>query len=191
MTAGAGSRWRVWHIDGLGAAGCAVLSGLAFLIVVQPVLRTRADQAAMRSELTEQVGQLAHLEDVDRTLGQDLERVTEQLAMSYLRLQPQQYLNAQMARIVELASASGIVIDQTRSGAAEAGERYQTVPVYLAGRGSYSNCAAFLHQLHETLPDTGVVAFELSGNPSDPGAPPAFEFDLIWYAAATSAAAKE
>ena len=62
------------------------------------------------------------------------------------------------------------------------------MPIVLSGQGSYSDSAAFLHRLHQSLPDTGVVAFELSGQPGR-GKKTQFRFNLVWYAAPTLAEA--
>ncbi len=188
MTARSTSRWQCWHVDALGAGICAVLTGIAVLMVVMPVVRKQSDQAALRADVNQQRQLAARFDESQRLLRKELDFVREELASSQLRLQPTQYLNTRMALIVELASGSSIVIDETRSGTVKAGPRYQTVPIHLSGTGSYSDSASFLHQLHLTLPDTGVVGFELSGKPDNPETPATFRFDLIWYAAPARAA---
>ena len=183
MTAPNASKWKCWHIDAVGAGICAVLSGIAVLVVVIPVVRKQSDQAALRADVAQQRQLAARFDESERVLRRELEAVQEELASSQLRLQPTMYLNTRMAFIVEVAAASGIVIDETRSGTVKVGSRYQTVPIHLSGTGSYSDSASFLHQLHLTLPDTGVVGLELSGKPGQPETPATFRFDLIWYAA--------
>ena len=85
-----------------------------------------------------------------------------------------------MAQIVDVAAAQNLVIDESWSREAESGEQFQTIPINVSGTGSYSDCAAFLHEVHDRLHDVRVTTFELSGNPSSPGQ---FQFDLVWYAA--------
>ncbi len=188
MTALNASKWKVWHIDAAGAGICAVLTGIAVLVVVMPVVRKQTDHAALRADVAQQRQLAAQFDESERLLRRELEAVQEELASSQLHLQPTMYLNTRMALIVEVASATGIVIDETRSGTVKVGPRYQTVPIHLSGTGSYSDSASFLHQLHLTLPDTGVVGLELSGKPDKPDTPATFRFDLIWYAAPARAA---
>jgi len=188
VTAPNASKWKVWHIDAVGAGTFAVLTGIAVLVVVMPVVRKQTDHAALRADVAQQRQLAAQFDESERLLRRELEAVQEELASSQLHLQPTMYLNTRMALIVEVASATGIVIDETRSGTVKVGPRYQTVPIHLSGTGSYSDSASFLHQLHLTLPDTGVVGLELSGKPDKPDTPATFRFDLIWYAAPARAA---
>lgn len=188
MTAKTTPTRRYWHIDAVGAAICAALTVLGFLLVVQPALQARMDQTSLRSEVEELQRQILELDGAKQLLGEELSRLEKQLAADRLKLQRTDYLNTRMALIIESASNSGIVIDKTRSGAAREAPLFQTVPIFLSGTGTYPGCAVFLRELHERLPDTGVVSFELTGDPGRPGAPARFRFSLVWYAAPALAA---
>ena len=171
----------------IGGAVIATITVLAFFVVIAPWLRMQTEHVAMGRELTEQ---LRLTEELDRTragLEGELERIRLQLAESEMQLQPSRHLNARIAHIIEHAAADEVDIHETRPGTVRDHERYQTVPILLKGRGSYSSCAAFLHRLHESLPDTGVMEFELAGNPADRLAAATFRFNLIWYAEPASA----
>ncbi len=171
----------------VGAAVIAAISVAAFLVVVQPALRMRIERTAMARERDEQ-GRLAEELDQTRTrLQGELEHLDQQLAASEIQLQSSRYLNARIAHIIEHAARGNVDIYETRPGTVQDHRRYQTVPISLAGRGSYSDCAAFLHRLHESLPDTGVVEFELTGHPADRRSPASFRFNLVWYAEPASA----
>ncbi len=137
MTALNASKWKCWHIDAVGAGICAVLTGIAVLVVVMPVVRKQSDQAALRADVAQQRQLAAQFDESERLLRRELEAVQEELASSQLHLQPTMYLNTRMALIVEVASATGIVIDETRSGTVKVGPRYQTVPIHLSGTGSF------------------------------------------------------
>ncbi len=191
MTAPDKTTLRCWHIDALGLLACALLTGVAYVAVVSPVLQKHSERSALRAQLAEKRDRTISLSQMERQLDGQVAQLREDLALSEVRLQPPQYLNTRMALIVELASATGIVINETRAGEVRPGERYQTVPIFISGSGSYSKSAAFIHVLRNRLPDTGVVGFELSGNPGRPGATGAFRFELIWYAAPASADASQ
>ena len=189
MTSRRISRRRLWSIDGIGLGVCAALSLAGCLVVIQPVLRAGTQRTAMRSTLGEQKSRAAELRQRRVALGRELERLDEQLAASELQLQSPQYLNRRMARLVELAAGSGLDIHETRQGKVRAHQRLQQVPLHLAGTGSYPDCAAFLHRVHETLPDMSIVDFELTGHPGARAVPADFRFDLVWYAAPARAEA--
>lgn len=191
MTAPAKTTLRCWHIDVLGLLACALLTGVAYVAVVSPVLQKHSERSALRAQLAEKHDRTISLSQMERQLGGQVAQLREDLALSEVRLEPPQYLNTRMALIVELASATGIVINETRAGEVRPGERYQTVPIFISGSGSYSKSAAFIHVLRNRLPDTGVVGFELSGNPGRAGATGAFRFQLIWYVAPASADASQ
>ena len=191
MTAPDKTTLRCWHIDALGLLTCALLTGIAYVAVVSPVLQKHSERSALRAQLAEKRDRTISLSQMERQLGGQVAAPKKELALSAVRLEPPQYLNTRMALIVELASAAGIVINQTRAGEVRPGERYQTVPIFISGSGSYSKSAAFIHLLRDRLPDTGVVSFQLSGNPGKPESTGAFRFELIWYAAPTRADATQ
>lgn len=185
MTARSRPGRHVAYVDLIGASVVVALSAIAFFAVVRPMIASRSQRAQLRLTVVEQQVLVERLEAASRLLGNQLSLVGHQLREGHVQLQPPHYLNARMATIVELASASGIVIHETRSGAVLKARQYQSVPIYLYGEGSYTHCAAFLHHLHERLPDAGVVGFELIGHPGKPRAPDSFRFDLVWFAAAS------
>ena len=187
MTAPGKTTLRCWHIDAIGLLACALLTGVAYVAVVSPVLQKHSERSELRTQLAEKRDRITSLSLMERQLARQVAQLGEDLALSEVRLEPPQYLNTRMALIVELASATGIVINQTRAGEVRPGERYQTVPIFISGSGSYSKSAAFIHLLRDRLPDTGVVSFQLSGNPGKPESTGAFRFELIWYAAPTRA----
>jgi Tfp pilus assembly protein PilO len=170
---------------GSHAIGSAVIAGIslaAFLVVVGPAQRMGSQRAALERELDDQQRRAEELDQTRAGLADELDRIEQQLAASEMQLQSSKYLNARIAHIIDHAARGEVAIHETRPGTVRDHRRYQTVPILLAGRGSYSDCAAFLHQLHRSLPDTGVVEFELTGRPDDPRAPASFRFNLVWYA---------
>ncbi len=180
---------RGWQVHSIGAGGFAVLSVIAALAVVNPVLTARAERASLRSELERRQLQLADLEQARRDVQGRLDATRQELGDGRLQLESSGRLNRRMARLVELAATSGLDIHEMRPGTPVTGDRYDTVPIMLSGQGSYPQCAGFLHLVHETLPDTGVTDLDLSGNPTHPELGARFRFDVVWYAAPDPAAA--
>ncbi len=180
MTARSPFRPQRWHVEIMGVGLFGLLSLAAFFIVVRPISHAAMARDATESELADQRTLAAQIKQVRRQLTQEVALVQQARKASWVHLEPAKLLNARMAQIVDVAAAQNLVIDESWSREAESGEQFQTIPINVSGTGSYSDCAAFLHEVHERLHDVRVTAFELSGNPSSPGQ---FQFDLVWYAA--------
>ena len=180
MTARSSFRPQRWHVEIMGVGLFGLLSLAAFFIVVRPISHAAIARDATQSELVDQRTLAAQIEDVCKQLKREVGLVQQAREASWVHLEPVKLLNARMAQIIDLASTNNLVIDGSSSKEAESDERFQTIGINVSGTGSYSDCAAFLHELHERLHDVRVTAFELSGNPSSPAQ---FQFDLVWYAA--------
>lgn len=180
MTARSSFRPKRWHVEIMGVGLLGLLSLAAFLVIVRPISHAAIARDATQSELADQRTLAAQIQDVRKQLKQEIELVQQAREASWVHLEPVKLLNARMAKIVDVAAAQNLVIDESWSREAESGEQFQMIPINVSGTGSYSDCAAFLHELHERLHDVRVTAFELSGNPSSPAQ---FQFDLVWYAA--------
>lgn len=174
---------HLWHVHAAGVVLCAAITLVGFLVVGRPALQAFMDRASLQAQVTDHQQQVVELELVRKRLNEQLERVERELDADRLTLQGPDFLNTRMAVIVEAASNSRIVIDESRSGSATAGPLFQTVPIHLSGTGSYPGCAVFLRELHQQLPDTGVVTFELNGTPGAAVSAGRFRFSLAWYAA--------
>ena len=131
----------------IGATVIAAISVAAFFVIVQPALRMRIERTAMARERVEQLRLAEELDQTRTGLRGELGHLEQQLAASEIQLQSSSYLNARIAHIIDHASRGEVDIHETRPGVIQDHQRYQTVPILLAGRGSYSNCAAFLHRL--------------------------------------------
>ena len=172
-----------WKIDAAGAAGCLLLSLVSYTTIIAPMSRTAADISTLESKLMVEQQRSDTVERTRRRFQRALARLEEDLGATALDLEPVNRLNRRLARIVELASASGLQIHETRSGTTTCGPYYATVPLDLTGEGSYPNCAVFLHLLSEELPDVAVLEFDLTGDVGRLRAEPGFQFRFAWYAA--------
>lgn len=180
---GRSTHQRARRTDAVGLGFCAALTVAAYLVIVNPMIRSESERAAAQAHVDELRERVVSLDGSRRQLRTQLDSARQQVAASHVQLQSSEFLNSRLALIVELASTSGIEIYQSRPGRMVDTPRYQAVPISLAGVGSFTDCAAFLHRLHDTLADTGVVAFELTGKPETPNAMASFRFELVWYAA--------
>jgi hypothetical protein len=176
------------QVHGLGVAACSLLTAVAVLTVVLPLKRERAAEIALRGLLEAAWQTAREAEQRQATLTRWLEDARARLQSAGVRLQPPGNLNLRLAEIAALVDASSMVTLQTELGRTRAERHYQTIEIKLTGTGRYSDCAAFLHRLRTSMPDMGVVSFDLSGNPRAAAAPANFRFDLVWYAAPALAA---
>jgi Tfp pilus assembly protein PilO len=177
------SRFLTWHVDACGAIVCSILLIVFVFGVIRPIMSQQTALAAIHDEITELNGRRTVLDQRTAQLRLELEGTHAALAATDLTLQPVEQVNRRLADIVELATECGMVIHQTQTDEPDHQASHNTVPVDMAGAGSYSECARFLHKLTTVLPDVKVIAFELSGKGKPGGGDGAFEFDLAWYAA--------
>ncbi len=177
-------------IHAIGGGCCLALTVAGYLLVARPVIQTQFEQASLRAELLGHQQRITELDRAERVLENKDHRIEQDLAHDQLSLQGVGHLNRRLALIVDSAVASDIDLTETRSGTITDGQMYQTVPISLTGTGSYPGFAAYLRRLHERLPDTCVVSFELSGSPGRQDTPDRFRYDLLWYAAPAVAGAQ-
>ena len=172
-----------WRFYVGAAAVCVALSAAAYAIVVAPAAERHNEQLARQKELRAAKAKAANLAGQLNTARTQLLATNDALSSRSLRLQPVAMVNQRVARLTDLANAAGLTIDEMRPGSVAEGPDYKTVPILIAGNGTYPACAAFLHTLRKSFPDTAVRSFETTNNSASPDAPAAtFQFDLVWHA---------
>ena len=175
---------HTWRIYLAGAAVCAAMSTGVYVFGVRPAARKHHEAQERHQQSNERRRQAATLAGQLNTTRTQLAAVNEALHRQTLRLEPSNRLNHRLSRLNELAEASGLTVDEMRSSPAAQGQDYQTLPILIAGNGTYPACARFLHRLRVTFPDMAVRSFETTNNSASPDAPAAtFQFDLAWHAA--------
>jgi Tfp pilus assembly protein PilO len=169
-------------VDAAGVGVCVALTVAAWLGALRPMLNRYGRYVEQQQEvaaLKEQAGrESAQLKGVQKRLA-DTQRHLERTP---LHLQPARMVNNRLAALTELAARSGVKLEDVQPGKSVRGKRYETVPIRLAGAGSYQACVRFLHQMRDSMPDTGVSAVQLTGTPGD-ALGGKFMFDVEWYAA--------
>lgn len=188
MNKGFLTNWKLRKIDAAGMGLCIVGVLLFHLSGIRPILRRRENLVAQEQQLKAQRRSELTLDERAAALRDTLAGVRRALTESHVKLQPAGQINRRIARLADLASGSGLKVNQIQPGKASRRPKHVTVPIRLLGSGSYRAWAAFLHNLAEGFPDTSVHSFELSGNPGTRVAPAEFQIDLVWYAAADRAA---
>ena len=190
MSRSSRSPWSCWHVDAAGVGVCVGLTLLLYSVGVTPMLQKHDQNVAQRAELEDRQTRATRLAAAADKLAYKLKTLGQALDEAPIQLQTARELNQRLANLTSLASRCGLAIDQTNSGRPHSSTWHQTVPIRLAGEGIYPTCAVFLDRLRRAFPDTGVSAFDLSGQPDDRAAQAKFQFDLVWYTEPTLSSAQ-
>jgi Tfp pilus assembly protein PilO len=168
-----------------GGAVCAALTAGAYLFGVRPAVARYDEHVARQLELKAARQKAANLVGVRNNTQSQLNAVNESVKNLTLRLEPASTVNQRLSKLTDLATREcQLVIDEMRPMPPADGPDYQTVPILIAGSGTYPNCARFLHRLRQAFQDTAVKSFETTNNSSSPDNPTAtFQVELVWHAA--------
>lgn len=172
-----------WPIHGAGIAALLGMSAAFYVLVAAPAVRASAAERVQRTELEARVKKDGVLGSSLGRAERDLAEIVRTLDASPLRLKAAEQVNHRLAALIEVAARRGVRVDGVQPGAPLERDRFVKVPIRLAGDGSFRACTLFLHELHESFPDTGVQSIELAGNPASPDSGATFVFNLVWYAA--------
>ena len=178
------TKFKPLYID-LAALGiCALLALIAYVVGVYPVIRRHQGFGLREAELKVQHEKARKLSAKVRQVASEIVEIKQELADNTIELQPVGQVNSHLARIARLAGQCGLKLDQLRPDKCLNGSRYQTVPIYLVGSGSFPACVKLLRELQRGFPDTSVASFEVKGDPAKPSEPTNLRVDLLWYAMA-------
>jgi hypothetical protein len=175
--------WKWWRLDAAGTGVLALVTLLACFGGIEPLRSSYEGYLATKAELESQRDQAARLSASMAALRRRLAVVNQTIAGGALKLKPAMQVNTQLMQLSAVAVESGLVIDDIRAGLPVPGPYYDTVPIELAGSGTYRQCTMLLSLLRQGHPDTSVSAFTMSANTANPAAPGKFRFSLRWYAA--------
>jgi Tfp pilus assembly protein PilO len=171
------------QIDAMALGACLVLTAAAYIFGIQPLLDREQQQKEQEQTLAAKTAQANQSTAQLTALRNQLSKVRDAVSHSAIKLQSTAHLNQRLAEVTQMAGACGLQVNEIQPGAIVSGDRYETVPLHLAGFGAYEACAVFMHKLHQAFPDTGLSSFELTGTPNQPTNPAVFRFTLTWYAA--------
>lgn len=181
-------RQRILATDAAGIVALAMITAALYFAAVRPIAAHRRTLHERTTELASLRTELEHLASARQADQQRIVALRRECDAMTLRLEPADRLNAAMGRIVEIASACGLQIHESRSGDVVPGERFDTVPIGLSGLGRFPACIEFLHRGTAALGDVNLLTFELRGSPAAAAAGATFEFELEWYALSAAGA---
>lgn len=181
---------KTWQIDAAAIGVCLLLGAAVYFVGLKPIIDRQALRVQHQNRLAEARRESQKLTTDLNTSRATLAQIRLKIKDSAIQLQSTRHLNQRLSEITKLATECGLQVDEIQPGSVSTGERYETVPISLAGAGKYEACATFLHRLQKAFPDTGVSAFELVGHPRQTLRAADFQFSLIWYAAPTPSLSK-
>lgn len=170
-------------IYAIAAGACLLMTGAAYFFGIEPAMAAREKTLADRAEFESRVGKVADLSRTLQGTRRQLEDTRREIAGLPLKLEPASFVNHRLARIAELAGESGLMLEEVQPSTPTDGAYYQTVPIRLAGTGTYPSCAEFLHGLRARFPDMSVKAFECTSNGArnDRDTPANFRAEVSWF----------
>ena len=178
------AKFKPLYID-LAAVGiCALLALIAYVVGVRPVIRRHQGFALRETELKVRQKKARKLSARVAHVASEITQIKQELADNIIELKPVGQVNSHLARIARLAGHCGLKLDQLRPDKRLSGSRYQTVPIYFVGSGSFPACVKLMRELQRGFPDTSVASFEVKGDPTKPAEPTKLRIDLLWYALA-------
>jgi Tfp pilus assembly protein PilO len=172
-----------WHVDVAGIVVCAIVTVLAYGIVVAPLLKRQAVVAAEYQQLADHQKEASRLSNTLLALRSRSKAIENESAQTQVRLCSTDQMNGRLAELTGLLDRCALEVDILKAGTPVSGPFYDLVPIRVSGQGGYRECRAFLRDLHRTLPDIHAVGFDLKANPAEPEAGGQFRLDLFWYAA--------
>ncbi|MBP8304846.1 MAG: hypothetical protein KBE04_12055 [Phycisphaerae bacterium] len=177
------SGYTVWHVDGTGVVVCAIVTALAYGLVVAPLVKRQAVVTDGYRQLADRQKEAAQLSNALLALRSRSNALEDQSAQTRARLGLTDQMNGRVAELTGLLDRCALEVDTLKAGALVPGAFCDVVPIRISGQGGYRACRVFLHSLHETMPDLHAVGFDLKADPAKPEAGGQFQMDLFWYAA--------
>lgn len=169
-------------IDLLGVAVCVGLTAVAYLGLIDPAMKGRQRYEQMQLQESDLTKQMRDMERQVSARRMDLEQTRDSVEEERVELEPVSHLNQRLSRLTDFALADSLEVEEILPAAVERQPRYSSVPIKLAGKGTYRDCAKFLHSLQDGLVDTGVSSFELRSEGEAGVSTGRFVFNLVWYA---------
>lgn len=172
---------EAWKVDAAGMIAIALLSAVAYLAGVSPMLSRHAAVRGQQQELNAAKAKSADLQRVLATSKEQLALTHRALAAEPLRLERAASLNQRLAIVTDLAMQGGAGLDDVQPGKITPGPQYDAMAIHLAGTGSFPAFAALVHRLRNDFPDIGISGLEIAGSSQELLDTAKFSIDLLWY----------
>ena len=177
-------------IDLSGIGICIAVVALAYFLVFGPLLHQQSDVLSRKRALAAQRQKIVSAQATVRQLKQQLTELHALAPREALQPDKTVRINSVLEQITSRATTLGLEIKGMEPGVGRQESQYQVIPLRLTGSGDFRGCMRFIGDVHRSLRDTTVVAFQLTGTPEAAGKIN-FNFDLCWYTAPSVASAQD
>ena len=168
-----------------GVASLAIVSGIAYVLAIQPMLNQRRQLLTVEQENASLQAQAAGLESTTKQWQARRDEYLEAVQRISIRLEPIQKQNERISRISNLAESVGLRLDLFEPGKAATVAGKIKVPFNLLGKGTTDAAAKLLSELNTQFPDTRIVTL---GIREAQGAETQISMEMIWHALSSTAA---
>ena len=179
------------RIDAPALGVAVLLTGLAFMGAVRPILASRARASEVLTELDDAVAAVRRVRADRADLEVAASAMRRELDGRTWKVEPVSELNQRLAGLTTLAGECGLTISQLTPGTTTPTARYTAVAMRLTARGSFGAFSSFISRLRGAFPDTGVVGLRASANPERGAADAECAVELVWFAAPAPVPAKK
>jgi Tfp pilus assembly protein PilO len=172
----------MYLIDGAALGLCLAATLGAYALVWVPLAKQHRAIVQQDVQLGAQRQKCSQLNSSMLTLQSQSLTIEKAIKDSHVQLEPADRINQRIADLTNLLSQYGLEIDDIQTGQIIMGSMCDLVPIAISGKGRYTACATFFHEMYRSLPDMAVAHFDLFGDP-DPTDPwSQFKYDLFWFA---------
>jgi Tfp pilus assembly protein PilO len=173
---------KIWPIHATGLVLCLLITGVTYHLCLRIPVNRYLGMELQRYELHQASQDSTNLARSMDQLNLQLAKIQREIDAAPVKMRPTSHVNQMLARLGELATERGLIIKSVQPGSLQPGKQYETIPIAFTAAGTYRTCTQFLSDLHEQCPDTVVLSFSLTGNPTDTASTANIHTDMLWYA---------
>ncbi|GEM_PF-4278037 len=145
-----------------------------------PVAESKRHVAELGVQLNAAKAENGALLDKASLLTERIALLRRALDENAVPLKPTGSVNAQIARITELANESSLTLGEIAPGKETKLPTHIERPVALSGAGAFADLVSFFERLESRFPDLRVRSFGLNRDRERPGTT-MFNVELTWY----------
>ncbi len=176
---GFGRRTRLVDVAG-GGVVVGLVVGAGWLAQL-PVSESRERSARLRADVASAEGDVERLEGRLSSLEASEADLRDRIERNAVELSPGHTVNAQIARIADLADRAALTLGQIRPGEAEEVGEHTERPITLIGTGTFPSIVAFVESLESSFADLTLRSFDINAD-VEATENTRFVLELVWFA---------
>lgn len=170
----------VFRVDAAGVVATGALCVGVVLMGMQPVSESERHAAALRAEVSAAADETSKLSDKAELLKARAASLRVAIDENAVELRPSGSVNAQIARITDLANDASLTLGEIAPGKETTLTAHIERPVSLSGAGAFVDVVRFMQRLEARFPDLRVRSMNIRGSLEGPGTT-SFTLELTWF----------